>query len=370
MATLKLTTDTHSSSISVPSWFIHDYMPHAMGGYVKVYLYLLTAYYERSEILSIEDTAALLSMLSSEFTSALDYWQSKNILTFKTLSPEEFEVSFSLTAPNQANKPADHMSPDVQKPQKDLKAKKEQAPIKTNPYIQQTRPNYSPSELSIYLQDSQVQALYKMAEKSLGRLLSSSDQQILFGLYDWLHMPLNLIEYLLDYCATKGHTSMRYVEKTAIAWLNDGVKTLEQAQMRSTTDKLYFKILSEAGLSTQNVTQVQKEFIGKWLNTYQLSVDIIIEGCRRTSAQTQNPSLNYLDKIFTTWHKNSVTSIDDIEKLDAAFASKQTQSPRRGTNPKSPIKKTAFNSMQGRDWDFTELEKLENDRMKRLFNEG
>ena len=56
MATLKLTTDNHSSSISVPSWFIHDYMPHAMGGYVKVYLYLLTAYYERTELLTIEDT--------------------------------------------------------------------------------------------------------------------------------------------------------------------------------------------------------------------------------------------------------------------------------------------------------------------------
>ncbi len=369
MATLKLTTDKHSSSISVPSWFIHDYMPHAMGGYVKVYLYLLTAYYERTEILSIEDTAALLSMLSSEFISALEYWQSTSILTFNTLSEEEFEVSFSLTSPVKPGDAKDVEVQTIQKTQK-VKAKKEKAPVKTNTYIQQTRPNYSPSELSIYLQDSQVQELYKMAEKSLGRLLSSSDQQILFGLYDWLHMPLNLIDYLLDYCATKGHTSMRYVEKTGIAWLNDGVNTLEQAKMRSTTDKLYYKILAEVGLGTQNITQVQKEFMNKWLNTYNLSMKVILEGCRRTSAQTKNPSLNYLDTIFTSWHKNSVTSLEDIEKLDAAFATKQTQTPKWGSNNKSPIKKTAFNSMQGRDWDFTELEKLENDRMKRLLKGG
>ena len=163
---------------------------------------------------------------------------------------------------------------------------------------------------------------------------------------------------------------MRYIEKTAIAWLNDGVNTLQQAKSRSNTDKLYFKILSEVGLGTQNITQVQKEFINKWLNTYKLSLEVILEGCRRTSAQTKNPSLNYLDSIFTNWHKNSVTSLDDVKKLDDAFTTKKAQTPNHRSGNKSPIKKTAFNRMQGRDWDFTELEKLENDRMKRLLNEG
>ncbi len=368
MATLKLTTDNHSSSISVPSWFIHDYMPQAMGGYVKVYLYLLTAYYERTELLTIEDTAALLSMLSSELISALEYWQSKNILTFNALSTEEFELSFSLTPPlKDAEIEATEVTTEIEVPKQDPEPKKA---IKTNTYIQQTRPNYSPSELSIYLQDPQVQELYKMAEKSIGRLLSSSDQQILFGLYDWLHMPVDLIEYLLNHCATKGHTSMRYIEKTAIAWLNDGVNSLEQAQNRSKTDKVYFKILSEVGIGSQNITQVQKEFMDKWLNTYKFSMEVILEGCRRTSAQTKNPSLNYLDSIFTNWHENKVASLDDIGKLDAAFAAKQAQTPRRASNTKSPIKKTAFNSMQGRDWDFTELEKLQDDRMKRLLDGG
>lgn len=364
MATLKLTTDNHSSSISVPSWFIHDYMPHAMGGYVKVYLYLLTAYYERTELLTIEDTAALLSMLSSELISALEYWQSKDILKFNALSTDEFEVSFSLTAPA---KPTGTEVPKIGNPKQHPEP---QRSVKTNAYIQQTRPNYSPSELSIYLQDSQVQELYKMAEKSIGRLLSSSDQQILFGLYDWLHMPVDLIEYLLNYCATKGHTSMRYIEKTAISWLDDGVNTLEQAQLRSKKDKIYFKILSEVGISSQNITQVQKEFMDKWLYTYKFSMEIILEGCRRTSAQTKNPSLNYLDSIFTNWHTNKVTSLDDIEKLDVAFAAKQAQTPKHTSNSKAPIKKTAFNSMQGRDWDFIELEKLQSDRIKRLLDGG
>ena len=206
MATLKLTTDHHSSSIPVPSWFIHDYMPHAMGGYVKVYLYLLTSFYERETLLSIEDTASLLSMLTSEIISALEYWESKKILTLNALSTDDFEVSFTFIKPMEKEK----KEPPIQ------------SPIKAKTYIQQTRPNYSPSELTIYLQNTQVQTLYQMAERSLGRLLSSSDQQILFGLYDWLHMPVDLIEYLLDHCATRGHTSMRYIEKTAITWVNDG----------------------------------------------------------------------------------------------------------------------------------------------------
>lgn len=356
MPKLKFNTNNHSSSISIPSWFIHDYMPQAMGGYVKVYLYLLTAYYEGKDLLTIEDIAKMLSMLSSDVISALEYWDSKEVLCFKSFSKDDFEISFNFNKPKEAiSKEATHTT----------KAKD----IKTNTYIQPTRPNYSPSELSIYLQNSDVQELFKMAEQSTGRLLSSSDQQILFGLYDWLHMPLDLIEYLLNYCATKGHTSMRYIETTAIAWLDEGVTTLEKAKLKSKSDKLYFKILSEVGLGGQNITQVQKEFINKWLNTYNLSLEIILEGCRRASAQTKNPSLNYLDKIFTSWHKNKVTSIEDIQKLDEAYIRKQKEKTSN-QRAKSPIKKTSFNSMQGREWDFNQLEELEKDRMKRLFNEG
>lgn len=362
MATLKLTTDNHSSSIPVPSWFIHDYMPGAMGGYVKVYLYLLTAYYERQALLSIEETANLLSMLSSEVIAALEYWQDLKLLTLTTLSQEDFEVSFTFIKPD--------LSCPIEKPEKNIIG--EQAPpVTPKTYIQQTRPNYSPSELTIYLQDAQVQQLYKIAETELGRLLSSSDQQILFGLYDWLHMPLDLIEYLLSHCATRGHTSMRYIEKTAIAWLNDDVHSLQQAKNRSDTDKLYFKILSEVGLGTQNITQVQKDYINKWLNEYQLDIDVILEGCRRTSAQTKNPSLRYLDSIFKSWHTNKVTSLNDIKKLDDAFASKQQNQPnQRRANTKPAVKQTTFNSIEGREWDFSELERLEQNRMNRLLNEG
>lgn len=357
MATLKLIADNQPSSISVPSWFIHNYMPKAMGGYVKVYLYLLTAYYEQNELLSIEEIATLLSMLSSEVIGALKYWQEQKILTFNAISAEDFEVSFNFA-------PQPQVSTEIDKGT-------QLTPVNTRNYIEQTRPNYTPTELAIYLQDPQIQELYKISEKSLGRLLSSSDQQILFGLYDWLHMPIDLIEYLLDHCASKGHTSMRYIEKTAIGWLNDGVTTLELAKMRSDTDKIYFKILSEVGLGTQNITKVQKDYINKWLNSYKLNIEIILEGCRRTAAQTKNPSLRYLDTIFTNWYKNNVSSLEDIEKLDKAFVSKQqTQSSNNKTNTKSPIKQTSFNSIQGRDWDFNELERLERDRMKRLLNEG
>lgn len=357
MATIRLNANSQPACIPIPSWFIHNYMPKAMGGYIKVYLYLVAAFYEQHEVLSIEEIATLLSMLSSEVIGALEYWQEQKILTFNAISTDDFEVNFIFSPSPKAQ------APDIQD--------HTQAPVHTRNYVEQTRPNYSPTELTIYLQDPEVQKLYKTSEKALGRLLSSSDQQILFGLYDWLHMPIDLIEYLLDYCATKGHTSMRYIEKTAIGWINDGITTLEHAKMRSQADKVYFKILSEVGLGTQNITKVQKEFIDTWLHTYNLSLEVILEGCRRAAAQAQNPSLKYLNAIFKDWHKNNVSSLEDIKKLDAAFISKQQLQATPVKQPsKAPVKKTTFNTIQGRDWDFNELERLERDRMKRLLNEG
>ena len=36
--------------------------------------------------------------------------------------------------------------------------------------------------------------------------------------YDELHMSADLIEYLVEYCVSRGRKSMRYIETVALAW--------------------------------------------------------------------------------------------------------------------------------------------------------
>ena len=40
----------------------------------------------------------------------------------------------------------------------------------------------------------------------------------------------DLIEYLVEYCVSRGRKSMRYIETVALAWAKDGITTVEMAR--------------------------------------------------------------------------------------------------------------------------------------------
>lgn len=344
------------NSISVPYWFIKDYMPAALGGYVKVYLYLL-ATYTANEGLNLQEAATALDMLYSEVIAGLKYWDSLSVIKFNSLSEEDFEIEMIFDKPTQDTVVSAPMQ------------KTNSLPI-AKTYIQQTRPNYSLEELNIYKsEDKSITQLFMIAEQYLGRLLSSSDQQILFGLYDWLHMPLDLIEYLIEYCASNNHTNIRYIEKVAISWVDQGILTVDMAKSRVTNDKKYHQILGELGLSSQQITSIQKEFIDKWLGTYKLSLEVILEGCKRAVTQTKNPSLKYLDAMLSSWYNTKVQTLDDIKELDKAYSNGNAK--KASAPPKSTAKKnTRFTNISSHNWDFDQLERLEQEYIERKLHGG
>lgn len=354
MACVKFTL-SNPPFISVPYWFIVDYMPQALGGYVKVYLYMLGySIHQPATPLSLEDVATTLNMLHSELISALQYWDQLQIIRFKSLTQDDFELTFALEKPTER----------TASPTASL----------GRTYLHQTRPNYSAQELDIYKsEDQSITKLFYIAEQYLGGLLTPTDQQILFGLYDWLHMSIDLIEYLIEFCVTNAELNnkkinLRYIEKVALSWIDEGITSIEQAQSKTCSDKSYFKILNELGLSSQMLTSVQKEFISKWLHTYNLSLEIILEGCKRAVAQTKNPSLKYVDSILTSWSKNQVTSLQDISVLDETHHSdSQKKIPVSG---KALPKNQRFTNISSHNWDFDELEKLEREYVKRKLNGG
>lgn len=352
MAYIKYTTKK-PTTIAIPYWFITDYMPKAHSGCLKVYLYLF-AESATTTSLSLEEASTKLDMLYSEVISALKYWNERKVLRFESLSEEEFELEFYFDKPHLE-------SPSIETP-------------KPKVIISQTRPEYRTEEINLYLQDSpEITRLFRIAEEYLGRLLTITDQKILFSFYDWLHMPFDLIEYLIEYCVSNNHRAMNYIEKVAISWIDQGINSVDKAKEKSLQDKKYYQILSALGSAKNNVTPVERNCIDKWLNTYKLSIDIVLEACKRTVIQTNNPSLKYVDSILTSWYNDKVATLEDIKSLDAARESKKGLENPKGfsTNrPSTSTKVAQFNQMYSHDWDFDELEKLEREYISRKLNGG
>ena len=81
--------------------------------------------------------------------------------------------------------------------------------------------------------DPAFSAILAEAQRVLGHRLSTPDLKKLFGIYDYLALPPEVIMVLLNHCVelSKGRLpSMRFIEKEAYAWVNREILTLEQAE--------------------------------------------------------------------------------------------------------------------------------------------
>ena len=89
-------------------------------------------------------------------------------------------------------------------------------------------------------EDSGFQAVIAQAQHKLGRVLSTADLKTLFGIYDYLALPADVIFMLIGYCIdvfTEKYgpgrlPSMRSIEKEAYSWANKEIITIEQAAKR------------------------------------------------------------------------------------------------------------------------------------------
>lgn len=340
--------------IQVPHWFITDYMPKALGGYIKVYLYLLTlSTLPDTKQINLEDVCKALDMLHSEVVQALTFWDKEKVLTFTQFEEGDFELTFASEPPVPAQ------------PEPKI-------PIGKT-IIHQTRPEYRTDEINYVSQNSSdVMKLFKVAEQYLGRMLTVSDQKILFSFYDWLHMPFDLIEFLIEYCASSNHKAIHYIEKVAISWVDEGILTLDAAKAKVVSDKRYFQILNALGTTKSVLTPTEKARMSKWLDTYGFSIDIILEACKKTVMQTSKPSLNYVDSILTSWHNEKVKTLQDVAALDKLYESKKflSEGTAKTSTPSVSNKVSKFNTMYSRDWDFDEIEKLEREYIERMLNGG
>ena len=342
-----------SDFVHVPTWFIMDYMPKALNGYSKVYLYLLAlCTSSATPSFSLEEVAKNLNMLYSEVLQALHYWNTEGVIAFQEEAEADYGLTFFQTKPL-------------------VKVAPTQPPF-SKTIISSSRPEYRTEEINIYVASNpSVTNLFKIAEEYLGRLLTISDQKILFSLYDWLHMPFELIEYLIEYCAsTNSKVTMRYIEKVAISWVDEGITTLEEAKEKGALDKKYFKILATLGSSKASITLAEKKCMDRWLEEYGLSIEIILEACKRAVMQTNKPSLNYVDSILRSWSEAKVKSLDDIALIDKAREAKKQMNQPSTSLPKTPNKNTKFTNIYSHNWDFDEIQKLEREYVQRKLNGG
>lgn len=383
MSQIHLKSDYPHNHISVPRVFIDQYMADANGEFVKVYLFLLRCMESSAASnCSISAIADHFNYTEKDILRALKYWEKVGVLSielnnenqlvglcFKDLTdsvqdkPAEVSITQapSMSAPVvtdsiAAQTSAGKVSASTKTTSAAAPETKTTAKAKTSISVNKKR-EYTLDEIKEFHNNHEVSELLFIIETYLKHPLSSTEMNTVFFWYDGLKFSGEVIEYLVEYCITNGHSSLRYMDKVAIAWAENGIDTIEKAKEHvSIRSKAYYSIMKAFGITGRNLADSEITFVNKWSKEYKFDIELIQEACRRTISATQKPSFEYADSILTNWYNNNVHTLKDVTSLDEVF--NKTKRHTTSTKSNTTVKRSKFNNFHQREYDNEEYEKM------------
>ncbi|MCD7736724.1 MAG: DnaD domain protein, partial [Lachnospiraceae bacterium] len=202
-----------------------------------------------------------------------------------------------------------------------------------------------------------LRGLFLVAEQYLQRPLSASEQKDFVYYYHTLGFSVDLIEYLLEYCITRGTTSRHYMRKVAQGWAEAGITTVQEAKKESSLyNRNYFTIMKAFGLKGRNPAPSEQEMMERWLSELGLSMELILEACRRTIDQTHEANFKYADSILEQWHEAHIHTMKDVEEADRKWEQKQAEKKASDSKRKQGAA-NRFNNFPQRNYNYDSLEK-------------
>ena len=189
-------------------------------------------------------------------------------------------------------------------------------------------------------EDPRFAAIVTEAQRVLGRLLSTGDLKKLFGLYDYLALPPEVLMMLLNYCVslypTGSPPSMRQIEKEGYVWANREILTLEQAEEYIAASSRKRDELSRAarvlGITGRALSGTETKFLTAWLDMG-FDEELIELAYEKTITNTGGLKWGYMNGILKSWHEKGLHTPADVRDKDARRAG--GKSPNRTEPPKN-----------------------------------
>lgn len=251
--------DTH-----VENLFICEYMPDAPGDYVKVYLYALMEA-ERGEDPDLSDLARELRLSVDDVEKAFLYFEEAGAMV-----REGGDMVF-------------------------LSLKEKLYGTK--------RPNDKPSmeeKSPTVLDDQPIKEMFDEIQRAVGRFLGATETQAIIGWIDDYGATSEVVARAYVYCAAKGKTNYKYVEKVVKDWVGRGFQTGEDVERHlGDADQRHYsyrRVMKALGFH-RSATEEERRIMDTWLDELNCSMEDILSACSKTSG-IPNPNINYVNAVI------------------------------------------------------------------------
>ena len=361
MTDITLLNHTGADMLSVIPAFLDGYLPSAPGNFIKIYLYLLRLLHAGSScnLSSLSDT---LDLTGKEILRALSYWEQCGLLELSLGPDNEIKtVSFlPFAVPTVHSLSTNDTDGRSSEPSDTLhSAQPEAVPDNcvqmTSPAEGTKRTPLSQEDI-ISLDNDPEYAMYLLSWQSyFPHPFTYTDTELIGYWYLQFDRNADIIDALIDYCASSGHANTPYMNAVAKEWRRKGYRTAQEAKEgESQLTKTAYAAMKVFGLR-RDPAPVEFDTVRRWVDEYGFSQEMILLACQKTIEGASKPSFRYAEAILKSWKDSSITTPEaavdwDVTRKKAIEAEEKMHKENR-----HPKKVSTFGDFPQRDIDYDKL---------------
>ncbi len=205
---------------------------------------------------------------------------------------------------------------------------------KAEPKEREELPEYTAAEVRAQADaDPGFGELLAETSDRLGRVLSGADMKILFGIYNDLGLPSDVILLLLGYCLEECRRrfgagrkpTLRQIQKEAYVWCREELFNLELADRylreRAARRGKLGELSALLGIRGRSLAPTEEKYLLAWLGMG-FGQEAILLAYDKTVSKKGELAWPYMNRILENWHSKGLHTVPEIEAGD--------RPPRRG----------------------------------------
>lgn len=326
----KLNLGEWNKIFAVPQSVVDEHIKLAEEDFVKVLLVLLA---HAGEDLDTKKIFNLSGVLESNIDDAVKFWAERGIISIQNdiLCPAENNADWTQSDTKGSDDLLKKLSSDLENQSNEVNIK-EKIKIRTKEPVR-----LSGFELSQRIDSTEeLKWLISETEKMFGRFLTQTEVAVLISMFDYAGLSADVIVMIIEYCSSIDKQNLRFIEKTAYNWADQGIDSHQKVEAHITsliTEKNNESLIKSAfGIWDRNLTTKQKEFISVWLNDWSFSIEMIKLAYEMCIDNTEKLSFPYINKILASWVEKGLISPADV--LESEKSRKKSEGSDKTFNAK------------------------------------
>lgn len=159
-------------------------------------------------------------------------------------------------------------------------------------------------------------------QRVFGKILSPDELLRLFGIYDYLRLPADVIMLLITHCISECRRSgdvrtpsVRYIEKAAYTWEREGLFTAEKAEeyLKKLEEKrsIRNRIKDEMQIWGREFSATEARYVDGWIQMG-FEPEAVAIAYDKTVIKTGKLAWPYINSILNNWHKKDIHTAAEV----------------------------------------------------------